>query len=133
MAVIFNNLHFFATAQTKAISRALASIGIGIENALPTLEDITINSELLKGQEEKVVEKKAPKKDRQPKPVSIEDTLLRLRVAYTVENGRYVIKSKRLKDKTLAVLSRYGFEKDGSGNLTAKKEEKEEKDEREEL
>jgi hypothetical protein len=123
----FNNFHFFATAQTKAISRALASIGIGIENNLATLEDVTINSYPLEQ-----AEKKASKKAGLPKVVSIEDTLMRLRVKYDKSDGKYVVRSKKLREKTVEVLKRYGFKKDAEGKLCAQINE-EDADAREQL
>jgi len=104
----FNNLHFFATAQTKAISRALASLGIGIDKALPTFEDVTINSHLLKKDQKPAIAKKESKI---AETVPVEDTLLRLRLKYTIEDSKYIISSTRLKDKTIEVLKRYGFKK----------------------
>jgi hypothetical protein len=123
----FNKFHFFATAQTKAISRALASIGIGIEKNLATVEDVKINSYQLEQ-----AEKKASKKASLPKVVSIEETLMRLRLRYDKENGNYIIRSKKLRDKTIEVLKRYGFTKDADGRLFAPIE-KEEVDRREQL
>jgi len=122
----FNRFHYFATAQTKAISRALASIGIGIDKNLATIEDVTINADTI------VVEQKKARRNGLPKVVSVEDTLLRLRVKHEIVDGQYVVTSTKLKDKTQEVLKRYGFKKNTDGKLTAPVP-KEIKDDREQL
>jgi len=102
----FNHLYSFQSAQTKARSQALASIGILVEKSLATRDEISENQETLIKLEKKEKESKM----KPVKEATKEETLKRLRLKYEKKDGKIIVSSARISDKTKVVLKKHGFE-----------------------
>jgi hypothetical protein len=108
----FNRVNFFATAQTRSRSSALAGLGIGIEEALPTQEDIDTSKRSMTVAKE----------------VGVIDTLAMLKLKYEQqEDGTLKVLSKRVPKKSAEVLKRFGFIKNEDGLFVTKEEVKDER------
>jgi hypothetical protein len=108
----FNRANFFATAQTRSRSSALAGLGIGIEDALPTKEDMETSKRTMTVAKE----------------VGVIDTLAMLKLKYEQqEDGTLKVLSKRVPKKSAEVLKRFGFTKNEDGLFVTQTEVKDER------
>ena len=106
----------FRFCETSSRGRALAALGIGLQNGMSSKEDLDCGIDYT-GPD--AVKETKPKVKRP----SLEENLKRLKLKYEDKGDAIVIVSKKISQKTKEVLNRYGF-KEIDGELVYKKEAK---------
>lgn len=91
----------FRFCETSSRGRALAALGIGLENGMSSRDDLDCGINYT-GENAKQSKVELP---------SAEDTVKRLKVDYIISDGFIIVPISNLKARTISVLERYNFVK----------------------
>ncbi len=104
---VFNEVNYWMTAFTKADSRAYtAGLGILIQQGMSSREEIESSEEIMNRNKYEKQVKRTPK----VKAPSVRSNLQRLRIKFEEDESFFTVKNyKRLSEKTISILKKYGF------------------------